>query len=64
MYLKIIPERHSVSSAKVEKFLRLLRNFGTSKVTQLAQLAQSGSEYRDSQANARSYLMHALARIY
>ena len=34
-----------ISSAKVKKFLRLLKKFGTSKVTKPAQLAQSCSEY-------------------
>jgi hypothetical protein len=33
------------TSAKVKKFLRLLKKFGTSKVTKPAQLAQSCSEY-------------------
>jgi hypothetical protein len=35
----------SPTSAKVKKFLRLLKKFGTSKVTKPAQLAQSCSEY-------------------
>jgi hypothetical protein len=42
----------TVASAKVEKFLRLLRNFGTSKVAQPTQLAQSYSEYNFSSKSA------------
>jgi hypothetical protein len=35
----------TTTSAKVKKFLRLLKKFGTSKVAKPAQLAQSCSEY-------------------